>query len=370
MRRFDVIDARSLREAAMLLGRHGARAHPLAGGGDLFPLLWNAAPEQGRERARILVNLASIPGLGRIHYERGEGLALGAMVTMADIQADRTVRDKYPGIAQAAAEVGSPEVRRAATLGGNLCQRPRCAYFRQRDVLCLKKGGDRCWAVEGDHRYYHAVLEGGPCHAVHPSDLAPALIAAGAAALLVGGKASRALPLEQFYVTPAVDVRCETVLAPGELLAGVRLPEPAPGTHSVYLKARMGPSWDFALASAAVSLVVRDGMVAEARVVLGGVSPRPYRALGAEAILRGRALTHGAVRAAAEAALGGARPLRLNGYKVDLAVGLVRRALVEAAGGSLAAAEPSEADAPAGCCHAPAGPARCRACPATPRARR
>jgi CO/xanthine dehydrogenase FAD-binding subunit len=162
----------------------------------------------------------------------------------------------------------------------------------------------------------------------------------------------------------------ENVLRPGELLAQVRVPDPAPGTRSAYVKARMDASWDFALASAAVSLVVRDGMVEAARVVLGGVSPRPYRALGAEAILRGSTLTLGAARAAAEAALAGARPLRLNAYKVELAVGLVRRALVEAAGGELTAAGPPDRPAPSDCCHAPAGPLRCRACPGAPRPER
>jgi xanthine dehydrogenase YagS FAD-binding subunit len=370
MWRIEVVDARSLREAASLLRRHGARAHPLAGGGDLFPLLWKAGPDQGRLRPRVLVNLASIRGMGRIHYARGEGLSLGAMASVADIQSHRDVRDRYRGIAQAAAAVGSAEVRRTATLGGNLCQRPRCAYFRQREVLCLKDGGHTCWAVDGDHRYYHAILEGGPCHAVHPSDLAPALIAAGAMADLVGGGASRCLPLEQFFVTAQQDVLRENVLAPGELLVQVRVPDPAPGTRSAYVKARMDASWDFALAAAAVSLVMREEVVREARVVLGGVSPRPYRALDAERILRGRPLSLAAARAAAEAAVAGARPLRLNSYKVDLAGGLARRAILEAADGHLAALEPPGAPGTTGCCHAPGGPVRCRACPAAPRPQR
>ena len=368
MQRFDVIDAHHLAEAVALLREHGAAAHLLAGGGDLLLLLRNGLPDQKRHRPRVLVNLGAIPGLDRILYERGKGLTLGAMARVADIQADRAVRDRYRGIAQAAAEAGSPEVRRVATLGGNLCQRPRCSIFRERDGACLKNGGDRCPAVEGDHRYYHAILEGGPCFAAHPSDLAPALIAAGGVAHLVGGGAPRTVPLEEFFVMPQEDPRRETVLARGELLAEMEMPEPAPGTRSVYVKARMDPSWDFALASAAVALVVRDDVVRDARVVLGGVAPRPYRAVEAEEILRCEPLDTGTVQAAADAAVVGAQPLRFNSYKVDLARTVVRQAIEKAVGGPIPPAEgPVLRGGQLVCCHAPVGPARCRGCPASPR---
>ena len=364
MRRFHVIDARSLAEAAALLKAHGAAARPLAGGGDVFPLLLNGAPDGRPARPRVLVNLAAIPGLNRVRYERGKRLRLGAMALVADIQADRAVRDKYRGIAQAAAEVGSPEVRRVATLGGNLCQRPRCAYFRGRDMACLKKGGDGCPAVDGDHRYYHAILDGGPCHMVHPSDLAPALVAAGATAHLVGSQGARSIPLERFFVTPAENVLQETVLAPGELLAGVRVPNPAPGARGAYVKARVDPSWDYALASAAVTLVLREDLVRDARVVLGGVAPRPYRALEAEDILRGAVINQGLVQAAADAALEAARPLRLNAYKVDLAKTVVRQAIAKAFGAPVPPAPgPVLQRGMLVCCHVPVGPVRCRGCP-------
>lgn len=368
MQRFEVIDARSLREAAALLKAHGKTAQPLAGGGDLFSLLRNDVQNGRIARANVLVSLVSIRGLNRIHYERGKGLRLGAMALVLDIHANRAVRDRYRGIAQAAAEVGSPEVRRTTTLGGNLCQRARCAYFRQRQIVCLKKGSNGCPAVDGDHRYYHAILEGGPCYAVHPSDLAPALIAAGATAHLVGGDGRRSMPLERFFQTPGEAVLQDNVLAPGELLAEVRVPEPAPGTQSAYVKARIDPSWDFALASAAVTLVVRQDVVLDARVVLGGVGPRPYRALEAEGILRDAAINLGVVRAAADAAVGAARPMRLNSYKVDLARTVVRQAVAKAVGGPIPpAAGLAPSKATSGCRHSLAGPARCRACEARPK---
>ena len=371
MQRFEIIDARSLRQAASLLKAHGGRAQPLAGGGDVFALLRDDAPNGRSARLHVLVSLASVRGLDRIQYERGKGLRLGAMASVADIQANRAVKDKYRGIAQAAAEVGSPEVRRTTTVGGNLCQRPRCAYFRWRKVACLKRGGADCPAVDGDHRYYHAILEGGPCFSVHPSDLAPALIAAGAAAHLVGGDGRRSMPLERFFVTPGENIQRENVLAPGELLAEVRVPDPAPGTRSAYVKARVDPSWDFALASTAVTLVVRGDVVQDARIVLGGVAPRPYRALEAEGILRRAPINLGLVQAAADAAVAAARPMRHNSYKVDLARTVVRHAIAKAVGGPiLSAPGPMLQGGKLVCCHVPVGPVRCRGCPDPARRRR
>jgi xanthine dehydrogenase YagS FAD-binding subunit len=371
MRRFHLIEARSLKEAASLLEEHGAAAHPLAGGADLFSLLRSHVPDGRPARPRVLVSLASIRGLGRIRYARGKGLKLGAMALVADLQGERAVRDKYRGIGQAAAEVGSPEVRRTVTLGGNLCQRPRCAYFRRRDAACLKNGGAGCPALRGDHRYYQAILEGGPCHMVHPSDLAPALIAAGATAHLVGRRGTRSMPLERFFLTPSENVAQENVLAPGELLAEVRVPDPAPGTRSAYVKARVDPSWDYALASAAVSLVLREDLVQDARVVLGGVAPRPYRALEAERILRHAAMNEGLVQATADAAVEAARPMRLNSYKVDLARAVVRQAVAKAFGGPIPPAPgPVLQGGKLVCCHVPIGPVRCRGCPDPARPRR
>jgi xanthine dehydrogenase YagS FAD-binding subunit len=371
MRRIEVIDAHSIEEAAGLLRKHGDAARPLAGGGDLLSLLRPGPPGSNGDGPHVLVNLAAIPGLSDIHYAPGKGHVLGPMATLADLEADRSLRQKHRGIAQAAAEAGSVESRSVATLGGNLCQRPRCAYFQQHDPACLKRGGAGCPALEGDHRYYHAILEGGVCVMAHPSDLAPALIAAGATAHLAGGTAPRSVPLEGFFVGPRQDVTRETALAPGELLAEVRVPEPAPGTRSVYLKARMGPGHDFALAAAAVSLRVRSGAVADVRVVLGGVAPRPHRALGAERLLRGGPVSPALAQAAADTALAAAEPLHQNAYKVDLARSLVKRAILQAAEGHVvSSAEAPAPKAPPGTCHTPSGAARCRACNCAPPRRR
>jgi xanthine dehydrogenase YagS FAD-binding subunit len=329
MQRFELIDARSLAEAASLLKKHGAKAAPLAGGGDLLYLMKDFVEGPKFKLPTTLVNLESIPGIDTIKYEAGKGLVMGAMVKVADIEANKTVAEKYPVIHQAAAEVASPQLRNMGTLGGNLCQKPRCWYYRHPDIVCLKKGGETCWAKGGDNRYYHAILEGGPCYIVSPSDMAPALIAAGATVHLVGGKAPRSMPLEKFYVTTKDNLYQETVLAPGELVAEVRVPESKPGTKSAFVKTRIRGSWDFALASAAVSLRVQNGVVQEARVCLGGVSPRPYRAEAAEKALVGKKADEATAKAAAEAALADAEPMSMNAYKVDLAKAVLKRAIVQ-----------------------------------------
>jgi xanthine dehydrogenase YagS FAD-binding subunit len=331
MQGFELVDARSLQEASALLKKHGAKAQALAGGGDLLYLMKDYVEGPKMKSPSVLVNLESIPGIDKVRYEPGKGLAMGAMVKVADVEADRTVAEKYPVIRQAAAGMGSSQLRNMGTLGGNLCQRPRCWYYRKREIECLKKGGETCWAKGGENRYYHAILEGGPCYMVHPSDMAPALIAAGAIVTLVGGKASRSVPLERFYVTTKDNLYQETVLAPGELVAEVRVPEPKQGTRSAYVKARIRGSWDFALASAAVSLRATNGVVQEARVCLGGVSPRPYRAEAAEKALVGKKADEAAAKAAAEAALADAEPMSMNAYKVDLAKAVLKRAIMQSA---------------------------------------
>ncbi len=331
MQRLELIDARSLQEASALLKKHGAKAAPLAGGGDLLYLMKDYVEGPKLKLPTVLVNLESIPGISTIKYEAGKGLVMGAMVLIADIEADKTIKGKYPVISQAASEVASPQLRNMGTLGGNLCQKPRCWYYRHEDILCLKKGGAQCWAVDGDNRYYHAILEGGPCFIVSPSDMAPALIAANATVHLVGGKTPRAMPLEKFFVTTKENLYQENVLAAGELVAELRVPEPKPGTKSAYVKARIRGSWDFALASAAVSLRAPNGVVQEARVCLGGVSPRPYRAEKAEKALLGKRLEEGTAKAAAEAALADAEPMSMNAYKVDLAKAVLKRAIIQSA---------------------------------------
>jgi len=254
MKSFQLIDARSPQEAASLLAKYKGKAEPLAGGGDLLSLMKDRIEGPQFHLPDVLVNMESIPKLDTIVYERGNGLRLGAMALVSDVEANRTVREKFTILSQAASQVATPQLRNMGTVAGNLCQKPRCWYYRNPHILCLKKGGSTCYAVEGDNRYYHAVLEGGPCYIVHPSDLAPALIALNSQITLLGSKQSRTMPLEKFFVSAKQNLYQENVLKPDEIVIEVFVPEPRAGSRGVYLKSRIRGSGDFALASAAVQM--------------------------------------------------------------------------------------------------------------------
>jgi xanthine dehydrogenase YagS FAD-binding subunit len=235
------------------------------------------------------------------------------------------VQESYPGLAQAAADVASPQLRNQGTLGGNLCQRPRCWYFRG-DFDCAKKGGEKCFAVEGENRY-HAIFGGDPCYIVHPSDTAPMLLALGASLRIAGPNGGRTLRVEDFFVLPDENLEHENVLSPGEIVAEVLLPPPATGLVSSYRKIRERGAWDFALVSVALALQMSRSRVLAGRVVFGGVAPVPWRSEAVEAAIVGQELSAGIVRAAAEAAVDGAEPLEQNGYKVPLLKAAVEESL-------------------------------------------
>ncbi len=318
MKPFEYVSVKDTRQAAQALGAERDAAKILAGGTDLLGEMKDYIVTPSR-----LVNIKTIPDLDRLEYDPKRGLRLE---TLARIAEDKEIRARYPVLAQSIDVAAMPQIRNAATIGGNLCQRPRCWYYRDEHTLCLKKGGDRCYAVGGENQY-HAILGGGPCFIVHPSDPAPALVALGARVVIEGGAKAREVPLEEFFVLPAQDVRRENVLAQNEVITHVVVPPPAPNTRSAYVKEREKDSYDWALASAAVVATLEGGTVRAARVVLGGVAPVPWRAQEAEKALAGQALNEATLARAAEAALTGAKPMTKNAYKVPLAQAVVRRAL-------------------------------------------
>jgi xanthine dehydrogenase YagS FAD-binding subunit len=237
------------------------------------------------------------------------------------------VAAKAPLLAQAAGEAASPQLRNMATVVGNVLQRPRCWYYRDSGTHCLRKGGERCYAVGGDNRL-HAIFGGGPCHIVCPSDLAPALQALWAVVVIAGDQGERRVPLGEFFRTPKQDPHRENVLAPGEIVTAIRVPIPPAGARGVFLKARERRVWDFALASVAVQVRFgEDGAVSAADIVLGGVAPNPWPSRETAEVILGERLTNEVCVRAAEAAVSVARPMRDNGYKVELTRGLIRRAL-------------------------------------------
>jgi xanthine dehydrogenase YagS FAD-binding subunit len=320
MRPFAYAAPRSVAEALPLLG---AGARPLAGGTDLLGLM-----KAEVEAPQRLVSLGRIAGLSRAIEESSGGLVLGALATLADIERHPAIAARYPALAQAAGLAASAQLRNVATLGGNLLQRPRCWYYRSAHFHCWLKGGESCHAREGENRL-HALFGDAPCCAVHPSDLAPVLLALDAELAVRAPEGERRVRAADFFALPEAARRSETRLGENELIVSVRLP--AAAARSAYLKAMDRASFAFALASAAVALRMEDGSVARAAIVLGGVAPVPWRARAAEALLRGARPEPALLERAAEAALEGARPLAQNGYKVPLARALVLRALQAAA---------------------------------------
>ncbi len=308
----------SLAEAVKALADGKGRPH--AGGTDLLGCL-----RDGVFSTPTLVSLTGISALHGIDTTVDGGLRLGALTTVTELAGHDAVRRSYRALAEAAASVASPQLRNQGTLGGNLCQKPRCWYYRG-DFHCLRKGGEVCFAVAGDNRY-HCLFAGDGCFYVHPSDLAPALVALGATARIVGPGGTRSVPVEAFHVLPKADVHRETVLEPGELVAEVLLPPPAPGLRSTYRKVRARAAFDFALVGVALALRLDGGVVREARVVLSGVAAAPWRAKAAEAALGGQRLNAGTIARAAAAAAKGAAPLAGKGDTVPLLRGLLEERL-------------------------------------------
>lgn len=317
MPNFRYVRPQSLTEAIKELGEPDSRVH--AGGTDLLGCL-----HDGVFAASKLVAIGGLRELRGI-TPSASGTRIGALTTLSEIADSRVIFQQYKALAQAARSVASPQLRNQGTLGGNLCQRPRCWYYRG-DFQCFRKRGDACYAMEGENEF-HCILGGNGCYMVHPSDMAAPLIALDAQVRIAGPKGTRTIPLESFFVPPSTDVTKETVLEPREVLTEVVLP-PGAGVISSYRKARVRQSWDFALAGVAIALRVNGGRVEAARVVLSGVAPTPWRALAAEQALVGKRLDSAAALAAAAAAVRGSEPLSQNTYKVDLVRGIVEESLL------------------------------------------
>ena len=317
IKQFRYVRPPTLDEALARLGAPGAAAH--AGGTDLLGCL-----RDGVSDVETVVSLTQIPALRGIRGT-GSDLRIGPLTTLADVARHPLVREKYAALAQAAAAVGSPQLRNQGTLGGNLCQRPRCWYFRG-DFACFRKGGDRCYAIGGEDQY-HCVFGGSPCFMVHPSDTATALVALGARVTVAGPRSPRTIPLQSFFVLPQQNLTRENILEPGELVTDVVIPAPTAGSVSAYRKVRARGSWDFALAAVAVALSLTQGRVSAARVVLGAAAPVPWRAERAEEVLTGNRLDARTIARAAAAAVEGATPMAQNGYKVPMLRGLTQEVL-------------------------------------------
>lgn len=308
----------SIQEAVEAAGRPGA--HILAGGTDLLGCL-----RDNVFAAETVVSVSGIPDLKGIAPRPGGGLRIGALTTLTEIAENRQVRDSYQALAEAAAAVGSPQLRNQGTLGGNLCQRPRCWYFRG-DFQCRRKGGETCFAETGENQL-HAILGWDRCYIVHPSDTASALTALGARVTIAGRRGRRTIPIESFFVLPKVSLLKENALEPGELVTEVLLEPARPGMRSTYRKVRERGAFDFALVGAAIRMTLAENLVQSVRVVLSGVAPVPWRSVEAERALTGKPLDATAIEAAAAAAVKDSAPISKNEYKIALVRGVLEESL-------------------------------------------
>ncbi|HUJ90931.1 MAG TPA: xanthine dehydrogenase family protein subunit M [Syntrophorhabdales bacterium] len=325
MKPFDYYKVTTVRQAVELLAKYQDKAAILAGGSDLLGMMKDRVEGPKLKNPQHLIDIKGIKEIASIK-EQKTGLKIGAGTTLTDIISSEVIGAKYPLLVEAARQVAVPQIRNVGTLGGNLCQRPRCWYFRGKLFSdCLRKGGGDCYARDGENQY-HAIMGGDICAMVYPSDMAPALIALDAKAEITGPKGTRIVPLEKFYVPPEKQISRETVLLPQEMLVSVEISSTSQGRKGTFLKLKERQAFDFAIVSVAVALALKGTMVADARVVFGGVAPFPLRSVKAEAALKGKELKNGAPAACA-ACVEGARPLSKNNYKIDAAKGILEEAL-------------------------------------------
>ena len=318
--RFEWTNARSIDDAVSQLNE---KALVKAGGIDLMDRM-----KEGLDSPSRLVNIRTIAGLDYIKEESG-WLHIGPMITLATLAEHPAIRRRYTVLADAALKAATPQIRNVATVGGNLLQRPRCWYFRSDQFHCLRKGGDRCFAQDGENEY-HAIFDNEICAIVHPSATASALTALDAKVEVKGKNGTREIALDDLFIRPENDVTREHVLGPGELLTEIRVPMPTDATRSAYTKVGQKESFDWPLAEVAVVLERRGGMISKASIILGAAAPVPWRATAAEKTLTGRLLNDQSAREAATAAVQGARPLSQNAYKVPIFEAVVRRTILAA----------------------------------------
>ena len=319
--RFEWSDARSVQDA---LAQLEGKAVVKAGGVDLIDRL-----KEGLDSPSRLVNLRTIPGLDYIKEDSG-WLRIGPLVSLATIAENPLIKRQYAALADACLRAATPQIRNMATIGGNLLQRPRCWYFRSDQFHCLRKGGDGCFALDGENDY-HAIFDNRVCAIVHPSAAACALTAFGAKLAIQSRKGTREADLENFYVRPEQDVTREHSLAEGEILTEIRVPAPSAETRSAYAKVAQKESFDWPLAEVAVVLEQRAGVVRKASIVLGAAAPIPWRAKDSEASLEGKPVNEESARVAGAAAIHGATPLSENAYKLPIFEAVVRRTILAAA---------------------------------------
>jgi len=320
---FAYINPTNEKDAVAALSTQIEQSMPIGGGQDLLARMKDYVTQPDRiVNVKVALESTVTPLNG--------GLRIGAAMRLVDVAEHAQIAKMYPAFSAAAIEVGTPQIRNQATVGGNLNQRPRCWYYRNEEFVCFKKGGNQCFSPAGENQF-HAILGGGPSYIVHPSSLAVPSVAYGATFRLAGPKGERMVAAADYFTLPRQSLRMENVLAPDELLTHVILPAPG-AVKSGHYEVRYKESHDWPIAFATVLLTMNGATVQSARVVMGAVAPIPWRSPAAEQALAGKTITGETAAAAADAALKDARPLSQNAYKVDVAKVAVKRAILRAAG--------------------------------------
>jgi xanthine dehydrogenase YagS FAD-binding subunit len=322
MQAFEYANPATLQEALALLGSKWGEADVLAGGTDLISLM-----KDGVHTPKRVVNIKSIKELGGVG-KAGAGIRIGATATIDELLESSAARE-YTALTDAARSITGAQMRNMGTVGGDLCQRPRCWYFRTGYGLLGMKDGQSLVA-QGDNRY-HSIFGSGPAHFVSASLLAPALIAFGAKATVVSAKGKREIPLAEFFVTPSSADQREIALQPDEILTEIVVP-PTSGLRSATYEVREREAMDWPLVAASVALRMEGSKAARGHIVLGHVAPVPYIAKAGEGILAGREVNEKMAEDVAKAVVADAKPLSQNAYKVQLARVAVKRAILKAAG--------------------------------------
>lgn len=317
------INARSLGDAVAAASAAVASGRTFAfsgGGTDLLQQI-----KDGTNPADVLINLRTVREARTVSMSAAE-TRIGGLITLTELASHVALSGPWAVLREAAASVGTPQIRNVATLAGNVTQRPWCWYYRN-GFPCFKAGGSQCFSVHGEHQQ-HAIFGGGPSYSVHPSDLAPALVALNATFEVMGPGGPRQIPAAEFFVLPGQNPARESVLAATELLTGVRIPTPATGAVSTYLKITDREAWTHAEVSVAAMLQLEDRRIRSARIVLGGVAPIPWRLTDVEQWLHGTSLSAAVASQAGALAVAHAQPLAKNGHKVPMTSAAVERALL------------------------------------------
>lgn len=321
MKSFEYMQPDTLKAASKFLVKN-SEAFPYAGGTDLLGLM-----KDDILSPRHLVNLKKLNNLDHIKYDSKDGLKIGALTKLSEIENSSIVKEKFTALYEAVTEIATPQLRNVGTIGGNICQRPRCFYFRG-DYDCIRKGGDACFAITGNNKY-HCIVGGDSCYIVHPSDTAVALIALDAKFKIFNGIDEKIIPANEFFVLPKINDQKENILNNGDILLEIILPANDKKNISKYIKVKERGAWDFALVSIAGVFEIDGKNIKKGKLAFGGVAPIPWEEEKVNKQLHNFLINDANIKNLSAMAFTDSEPLEMNYYKIKLAKNLINKILIE-----------------------------------------